>query len=281
MKILITGAGGQLGREFVRCPTKEDDQIIGLSERELDITDKKAVFDTISFYKPAIIINCAAYNLVDKAEEEFEIALATNAVGVRNLAAGSKKESSLLIHYSSDYIFDGRKEDFYLEDDTPNPINNYGRSKLAGERELVEETDNFLLFRTSWVFGEGIQNFLYKLAEWAKRDRRLKVVSDQISIPTYTEDIVKVTMLAIENGLRGVYHLTNSGYASRYEVARYFIERLGMDNLILPVSSDHFQTKATRPYFSVLSNRKVSTSLKINIPEWKDGIDKFVRRYYV
>ncbi|MEK7275559.1 MAG: dTDP-4-dehydrorhamnose reductase, partial [Candidatus Desantisbacteria bacterium] len=223
-----------------------------------------------------IILNCSAYNLVDKAENDLDAALRVNANGVKNLASVSEKHHALLVHYSTDYVFDGTKNDFYTEDDVPCPINNYGKSKLAGEKALLEETDNFLLFRTSWVFGQGKQNFLYKLAEWAKTSRVLKIVYDQLSIPTCTEDIVKITMLAIRNGLKGMYHLTNSGYASRYEVARYVVERLGMDNLILPVSSDYFSAAAKRPFFSALSNSKLSKELGISIPEWRGGIDRFV-----
>lgn len=274
MKFLITGANGQLAREFLR--TLANYQVQALTKNQLDISDIQAVLDVVSSYKPDIILNCSAYNLVDKAEDDMDNALRVNADGVKNLASVSKKYHALLVHYSTDYVFDGTKNDFYTEDDAPNPINNYGVSKLAGEKALLEETDNFLLFRTSWVFGAGKQNFLYKLAEWAKTNRILKIVCDQLSIPTCTEDIVRITMLSIKNGLKGRYHLTNSGYASRYEVARYMIEQLGMDNLILPVSSDYFPVAAKRPFFSALSNGKLSKELGINIPEWRDGIDRFI-----
>ena len=172
----------------------------------------------------------------------------------------------------------GVKEGFYIEDDMPNPINNYGRSKLLGEKLLAEETDGFLLFRVSWVFGAGRQNFLYKLLELAKKNSVLKIVADQVSVPTYTEDIVKVTMLAVENGARGLYHLTNSGYASRYEVARYYIDKLKLPNLALPVNSGFFGETARRPYFSAMSNRKLSNALSVEIPDWKNAVDRFVMR---
>jgi dTDP-4-dehydrorhamnose reductase len=274
MKFLITGANGQLAREFLLALANY--QVEALTKNQLDVSDIQAVSDVVSFYKPDIILNCSAYNLVDKAEDDMDSALQVNANGVKNLAFASKKYHALLVHYSTDYVFDGTKNDFYIEDDVPNPINNYGKSKLAGEEVLIEETDNFLLFRTSWVFGRGRQNFLFKLVNWAKTNRILKIVSDQLSIPTYTEDITKITMLAIKNGLKGTYHLTNSGYASRYEVARYVIEQLDMDNLILPVSSDYFPAAAKRPFFSALSNSKLSKKLGINIPEWRDRVDRFI-----
>ncbi len=280
MKILITGANGQLAREFQKALKNYDYTAMALDKESLDISDLNVVTEAFSRYNPDIILNCAAYNFVDKAEKDFDTAYKINAAGVRNLAVACKKNNALLVHYSTDYIFDGTKEDFYTEEDEPNPINNYGKSKLLGEKLLKEETDRFLLFRVSWVFGEGKQNFLYKLSESGKKNRVLKVVYDQISVPTFTKDIVILTMLAIDKGLRGVYHLTNSGYASRYEVARYFIERLGRGNLILPVNSDYFPSPAKRPYFSAMSNLKLSKNLDVNIPDWKMGIDRYIEEMF-
>ena len=276
MKILITGANGQLAREFQKLSGTDPYEITAFDREHLDIADPVAVAETFSRCTPDVLLNCAAYNFVDKAEECFDDAYRVNALGVKTLAAACRKNNILLVHYSSDYIFDGTKEDFYTEEDEPNPVNRYGKSKLDGEIFLREETDRFLLFRVSWVFGEGEQNFLHKLAEWAKKNRVLKIVCDQISIPTYTKDIVNLSMFAIQKGLSGMYHLTNSGYASRYEVARYFLERLEMDNLILPVGSDHFPTPAQRPYFSAMSNRKLSDALNVTIPDWQLGIDRYI-----
>jgi dTDP-4-dehydrorhamnose reductase len=277
MKFLITGAKGQLAREFLKVLKNDEYEIKALDREGLDVSDPHAVSEAVSYYRPDVVINCAAYNFVDKAEEDFETAFRVNALGPKNLASACKKYDSLLIHYSTDYIFDGTKEDFYTEQDEPNPINIYGKSKLEGEELLKGGMDNFLLFRVSWVFGEGKRNFLYKLKEWAEKQKVMKVVCDQISVPTYTEDIVRFTILAIKEGLRGVYHLTNRGYASRYEVARYFFERLGLNRLILPVSSDYFNTTAKRPYFSAMSNVKLSAGLRLNIPDWRDGVDRFIR----
>lgn len=278
MKFLITGAKGQLAREFLKVLKNDDYKIKSLDKKELDVSDSHAVSEAVSYHRPDVVINCAAYNFVDKAEEDSETAFRVNALGPKNLASACKKYDSLLIHYSTDYIFDGTKQEFYTEQDKPNPINIYGRSKLDGEELLKGEIDSFLLFRVSWVFGEGKQNFLYKLKEWAEKQKVMKVACDQISVPTYTEDIVKATILAIKEGLRGVYHLTNSGYASRYEVARYFFERLGSDRLILPVSSDYFKTPAKRPNFSAMSNIKLSKGLRLTIPDWRDGVDRFIKK---
>lgn len=280
MKILITGAKGQLAREFQQLLEIYSHEIVALDRSELDISNTIAVQNVMTAHAPDLVLNCAAYNLVDRAEEDYESASRVNAWGVKNLAVACKKIHACLVHFSSDYVFDGTKEDFYTEEDTTNPINNYGKTKLAGETFLKEVTDNFLLFRVSWVFGKGEQNFLHKLHEWAQQKRVLKVVCDQISVPTYTRDIAHLTMFSINKGLRGVYHLTNSGYATRYEVARFFLEKLGMDNLILPVRSDAFPSPARRPYFSALSNLKLSRALDVEIPDWKIAIEGHIESQF-
>lgn len=279
MKILITGANGQLAAEFQSyMEGKGNYKVTALNKEKLNISDLMAVSSALSTYKPSVVLNCAAYNHVDNAEEDYDAAFKVNATGVKNLAISCEKVNALLVHYSTDYVFDGRKEDFYTEIDTPSPINNYGKGKLAGERFLIEETDNFLLFRVSWVFGAGKQNFLYKLTDLTKKNNVIKVVSDQVSVPTYTEDIVKFTLAALDKGLRGIYHLTNNGYVSRYEVARYYFERLNIPKLILPVNSGFFKTAAKRPYFSAMTNSKLSTALGQEIPDWRDAVDRFIRR---
>lgn len=279
MKFFITGARGQLGQEFQKTLRKHDYKFVAFDREGLDITDLNAVIEKVSEHSPNVVINCASYNLVDKAEEDFDNARSVNASGVNNLAAACNDKNILLVHYSTDYIFDGTKEDFYIEEDEPNPINKYGESKLYGEQLLRQEADRFLLFRVSWVFGDGRRNFLSKILEWAKEKRILKIVSDQISVPTYTEDIVNVTLFALNKGLKGIYHLTNSGYASRYEVARFFVEQMGMENLVLPVTSDFFPSLAKRPFFSAMSNRKLSRELNIDIPDWRLGIERYIRQY--
>ncbi|MBF0329332.1 MAG: dTDP-4-dehydrorhamnose reductase [Nitrospirae bacterium] len=279
MKFLITGANGQLATEFRRTFEREGCEHLALTRAQLDLSDAKAVQDAVSQYNPDVALNCAAYNNVDAAEKDFDAAFEANAVAVKNLAAACVENNALIVHYGSDYVFDGLKGDLYSEEDIPNPISSYGKSKHAGELLLKEETDNFLMFRVSWLFGKGRQNFLYKLSEWAQKNRTLKIVCDQVSIPTYTEDIVNGTMLAIKKGLRGAYHLTNSGYASRYEVAHYFIERMGFDNILLPVDSGFFELPAKRPAFSPMSNAKLSRQLNTRFPHWQDGVDRYIKAF--
>jgi dTDP-4-dehydrorhamnose reductase len=280
MKILITGSNGQLGREFQRLLENYPYKVTAFGREMLDISNDGDVEIAIASHTPDIVLNCAAYNFVDRAEEDSESAFRVNVLGVRNLALSCRKNNSLLVHFSTDYVFDGKKEDFYTEEDEAKPVNKYGETKLSGENFLKEGNDNFLLFRVSWVFGEGHQNFLHKLLDWAKQKKVLKVVYDQISVPTFTRDIAHLTMFAISKGLRGSYHLTSSGYATRYEVARFFLERLGMDNLVLPVRSDSFPSPAKRPYFSAMSNTKLSQALDVHIPDWKISIESYVESVF-
>lgn len=281
MRFLITGYGGQLACEFARTLKEAGHEYTALDIAGLDISDESSVICALSRFTPEVVLNCAAYNLVDNAENDPDAALRTNCTGVGNLASACGRNNVLLVHYGTDYVFDGTKEGLYTEEDCPNPINNYGRSKLSGEKLVTENTDNFLIFRTSWVFGEGKQNFFYKLRQWAGKNMVLKVVCDQISVPTCTEDIARLTLLAVNKGLRGLYHLTNSGYASRYETARYFLEGLGMDTLVLPVTSDLFPTPAARPYFSAMSNTRLAGELCVEIPHWKNGMDRYIgKKFY-
>jgi dTDP-4-dehydrorhamnose reductase len=279
VKILITGAGGQLAQEFQRVLAGAGHDVLAPSEESLDISDDAVVRSVLKSHRPDIVLNCAAYNNVDKAEkEDYDTACRVNALGPKNLALACRENGALLVHYGTDYVFDGRKEGFYTEDDVTAPINRYGETKREGELFVMSEAQKYLLFRLSWVFGDGKQNFLYKLAEWARKNPVLKIVSDQVSVPTYTEDIVRITMLAVEKQLRGLYHLTNGGYASRYEVARYFLEKIGADNIVLPVTSDLFPSPAKRPYFSAMSSAKLSAALGGEIPIWKDAVDRYVQK---
>lgn len=277
--ILVTGANGQLGKEFQRLSSKRDLGFIALSKEKLDITNFRRVEGAIKEIRPNIIINCSAYNLVDKAEEEPSLAYTVNSDAVENLASLCKKFGIFLVHYSTDYVFDGKKQDFYTEEDLPNPINKYGESKLKGEEAIEKNVNEFLIFRVSWVIGRGKNNFLYKVFDWAKEKRLLKISCDEVSIPTYAEDIVNLTLLSLKKGVKGVYHLTNSGYCSRYELAKYFIKKIGLNNILIPVTSSEFNTLAKRPSFSVMLNDKISKELNISIPEWENGVDRFVRMF--
>lgn len=278
-KFLLTGANGQLGREFAQVFKSRGLDCIALGRESLDVTDSERVERLLKEIKPSVIINCSAYNLVDKAEEEPALAFKVNAEAVKNLARLSRKYGIFLVHYSTDYVFDGRKKEPYTEEDLPSPINQYGKSKLEGEEAIKSLAERFLIFRVSWVIGEGRRNFLYKLYNWAKEKNLLKISIDEVSTPTFTQDIVKVSLLALENDLEGLYHLTSSGYCSRFELAEYFLQKMRLEVELKPALAREFALPAKRPSFSALSNSKISTQLGIEISDWKKAVDNFLERF--
>ena len=278
MKYLITGKNGQLAHAFIRRFENESANFTAPEESRCDITNLNAVLDIVGSARPDVIINCAAYNLVDKAEQEQEKAFAVNATGPQHLAHAAKKFNAFLVHFGTDYVFDGLKQDgLYVEDDAVHPLNGYGKSKLAGEQFVRETIDSFLILRLSWVFGEGTQNFNHKLLEWSKQNEYLKIACDEFSVPTHTGAIVDITLKALERNLTGLYHLTNRGFCSRYEWAKFILRSLGIQKFIRPVSMDTFDLPARRPKFSAMTGDRLAGLLDIDIPTWEEGVATFLR----
>jgi len=276
---LITGGNGQLGSEFQKVLTKQRRKFLVFPKDKLDITDFKETEQIIKETKPDVLINCAAYTLVDEAEEDPASSDLVNGSAVANLAYLCKKFNIFLIHFSTDYVFDGKKKDFYTEADLPNPLNKYGRSKLEGEESVIKTLRHFLIFRVSWVIGQGERNFLYKLSRWSKEKHVLEVSYDEISTPTYTQDIAEAALLSLKRRLKGLYHLANSGYCSRYELAKYFLKKMALDNILIPVPAAKFNTPAKRPFFSAMSNAKLSKELGISISCWETAVGRFIKRF--
>ncbi len=277
-KFLITGSNGQLAKEFQHTFTEQNVQYTAFTRSQLDITDFALVEQTIKNEKPDVVLNCAAYNLVDVAEDQPEIAHKINVEAVGNLARVCQANGIFFVHYSTDYVFDGQKNAPYTEEDEPNPINVYAQSKYQGEQAVEQVAKDSLTFRVSWVFGEGQQNFFYKVEQWLQQKDRLQIVDDNKSVVTYAKDIVDITLLALEKGLRGLYHLTNSGACSRYESVKYYVMKKGIDKPVDPISSSHFVEKAKRAPYTLLSNQKISKELNITIPHWQDAVDRFIER---
>ena len=276
MKYLITGKGGQLARAFVGRMEERSADFLALGQADLDITDPRKIDEVCAEAGPDVIINCAAYNLVDRAEADPAEAFAVNATGPKLLARAARRQNAFLVHFGSDYVFDGGKNTPYTEADAPNPLNRYGESKLGGEAFIAEETDRFLILRLSWVFGEGEQNFIYKLMEWAKKGGPLRIADDEISAPTYTYTIADTVMKALGKGLSGLYHLAGSGYCSRFEWARFVTRTLELEKEITPVPMSAFRLPAKRPGFSAMSNASVSKALGISIPAWEEDVARFL-----
>ncbi len=278
MKFLITGAEGQLARELVSVFEKRCFNFVALSKSQLDITKLDDVLNAFSFYKPSIVINCAAYNYVDQAERDYIKAYEVNALGVRNIAFCCTKIKAFLIHYSTDYVFDGKKQNsLYTEEDAPNPINEYGKSKLAGEQFVLAETQEFLLLRVSWVFGKGQNNFVYKFLNWSRGKEFIKVSCDEFSIPTWTNDIVNLTLDALNKDLKGIFHLTSSGFCSRFEWANKIKEFMDLDVFVRPAYSTEFELLAKRPQFSAMNNEKICNALGISVRHWSEALFQFLK----
>jgi len=276
-KFLIAGSSGQLARAFIDYFEHNGFSYEAPDESVFDITDPDRARAVIQGNSPDYLINCAAYNQVDRAEDDPQKALTINAEAPGLLADVCQENGVFLVHYSSDYVFDGKKGAPYAEDDTPNPLNVYGTSKLKGEQAVQDKMTDYLIFRLSWVIGQGTQNFLYKLAGWAKNNPVLKISEDEISVPTFTPDIVWLTLLSLEDGLTGLYHLVSSGYASRYELSEYYMQLMGLNNTLERVSIKSFDTKAERPLFSAMSNARLAKDLDVEIPSWKESMTRFLK----
>jgi dTDP-4-dehydrorhamnose reductase len=277
MKFLIAGSQGQLARAFQSRFERDGVDFAAPTERDLDVADERVVGEAIRSLRPSVVLNCAAYNDVDGAERDPGAASRVNETAVRHLARASREAGAFLVHYGTDYVFDGTKEGFYTEDDVPNPLSAYGRTKWMGERALSDEAPEHLLLRVSWVYGRGSQNFLSKLDQWSRGRTVVRAVTDQLSAPTCVTDIVEFTLRALRVGLRGLYHLTNGGYASRYEVARFYLRLVGRPVLVLPSLTADFPGPARRPFFSVMDNGRLSRALGVEIPAWENAMERFVR----
>ena len=278
-KILISGSQGQLAKEFIAAFKTKGTPCAAPEENIFDITSEKSVRMVIERERPSVLINCAAYNQVDLAEENEEIALKVNTEAVRIMAKVCKENNVFFVHFSSDYVFDGEKGSLYIEEDRPHPLNTYGESKWKGEEAVKKEAPDHLILRLSWVFGLGQMNFLYKLSEWAASKTQLKITDDEISVPTYTEDVVKITLAALEKNLKGLYHAPNSGFCSRYDWAKYYFAKLGKNMELIPASMAEFKTKARRPHNAAMSNKKIAQALGMNIPTWQSAVDRYIQKY--
>ena len=269
MRAFIFGSKGQLGRAFAKRFEKEGWEYLGADSDELDVTNPMHVAEVLSIYRPGLIINCSAYNQVDLAEKDRKTAMDVNAYALRSIAMEAKKFETTLVHFSTDYVFDGTKKAPYTEQDKTNPLNVYGESKLAGEKYALEPM-GASVFRLSWLYGDGKQNFIYKVRQWAEKEGPLKIADDEISVPTYTEDVVDAVMAAMQRGLSGLWHLPNSGVCSRYEWAKEILRLAGIKKEIIPAKMADFNTAAKRPGYSAMSNAALCCELGIKIPDWRD-----------
>jgi dTDP-4-dehydrorhamnose reductase len=285
MKYLISGAGGQLGREWVRYlnESAEADEYIALDRSRFDITDRNTVKNVLRNEHPDILINCAAFTNVDGAEKERKKADLVNHIAVRNLAEECAAAGVKMVHYSTDYVFPGKREDEqtypdgYPEDAQTNPVNVYGKSKLAGEQALKQYGGNYLLIRVSWLCGSDGKNFLKTMLKLGKERDELSVVDDQTGSPTFTFDVVAKTRWLLSNNRSGTYHISSEGKITWADFAEEIFDQAGLKVAVNRVTSREFKTVAKRPAFSLLSNRKINDEGEISLP-WKSGLKKLLYR---
>lgn len=275
MKILITGANGMLAKAVIK--KFENEELILTDVEELDITDLMKVQEFVKKTKPDLVINCAAYTAVDRAEEQKELAYKINAIGPKNLAIASKENDAVLVHISTDYVFGGDKpqtED-YSEDDEKNPQAVYGITKLEGEKYIENNCSKYYIFRTAWLYGEG-NNFVRTMIELSKTHDEVSVVDDQHGSPTYAVDLASIINQAIEKQIPyGVYNATNLGYTTWYDFTREIYRLKNIKCLVKPVSTEEFPRPAKRPHNSQMSKEKLLRN-GIIIPEYKDALKRYL-----
>jgi len=278
MNILITGANGQLGREIAAQCQSRGIPYTAADSKTLDITREKEVRGMVRSRSPDVIINCAAYNAVDQAESEWEKAFLVNGAGVKNLALAANEYGCRLVHYSTDYVFDGKKTRPYTIADQPHPLSRYGESKLLGEMNVRDLCEQYFLVRVSWVFGKGsTPNFPAKVLEWSRGKQELSFVDDQVSSPTCTVDLAKATLDLVGTGSFGMYHITNTGSCSRYAWARFILDQIQWQGTLSRAKSADFNTPAERPAYSVLDNFGTREVLGYHLPAWEDATLRYLR----
>lgn len=283
MEYLVTGAGGQLGREWTKFLSGTDCSFTAYHSGNLDITDQATVEETLQKEKPDVVINCAAYTKVDQAENEQKKAFLVNEAGIKNLVEGCKKINAKLVHYSTDYVFSGDPDDRevyprgYTEDAEPDPVNAYGESKRAGEIVLQNSGISWLLIRVSWLCGAEGKNFVKTMIRLADEKKSLNVVNDQLGAPSFTFDVVEKTDRLLQMNKEGIYHISSSGEITWADFAKEIFKQTGQQAVVNEVPSSEFVTEAQRPGYSLLSNRKIETFGGGQI-DWKAGLQTLIRQ---
>ena len=276
MKILLTGSDDQLGYDFRQLFDRLGIKYIATDYKELDITDSRALekyfVENNDFTH---IINCAAYNDVDKAETDERVFLLNEETPLK-LSECARKIDAVFITYSTDFVFDGKKGENYIEKDTPTPISKYGLSKANGERKVLSNYEKSFVIRTSWVFGIANSNFNTQVINWSKTGYELNIVDDQISAPTYSKDLAEFSWKLIQTGKFGLYHISNSGTASKFDQAKYVLDKIGWKGRLERAKTKDFNLTAARPEYSKLDSTKIEKLLGEKIPSWQSGIDRFL-----
>ena len=275
--ILITGANGQLGYDFQRLFDSLKAKYIATDVADFDITNEKSIDDFfLKHNNISLIINCAAYNDVDKAETDSDLCMLLNSRAPLNLAKKAKEIGATFVTYSTDFVFDGDIRDPYTEEDMPNPPSVYAKSKRMGEEAVLAEYDKSFVIRTSWVFGIANNNFNKQVINWSKTRDELNIVDDQVSVPTYSKDLAYFSWKLIETKKYGLYHMSNSGICSKYDQAKYVLDNIGWTGKLGTSKTEDFNLPDKRSKFSKLDSTKLENIVGEKIPSWQDAIDRFL-----
>jgi len=285
-RILVIGAKGMLGRDLVPelLSSFPDDEVLGWDIDEIDIRRDQETIAKIERVRPAIAINLAGYTDVDGCESNEQEAFAVNADGMRHIAMGLRRCGARGVYLSTDYVFDGKKGEPYREDDPPNPLNIYGRSKWKGEQYTLELAGDGLVIRTQWLYGRYGKNFVTAILRQAKEksvrldsEKALSIVNDQIGSPTYTVDLAGVISLLVRKKVGGIFHVTNSDICSWYDFGQTILRLSGAEDVeVLPISSGELNRKAARPTYSVLSTEKFKQEIGIKLRPWSEALKDFL-----
>lgn len=276
MKILVTGKTGQLGYDLYKL-LKDKEDVVAAGREEFDVTDIDSTHKFIKEYLPDIIIHCAAYTKVDDCEKNIDLAYNVNALGAGNIASICSDINAKMVYISTDYVFDGSKNIPYTEFDTPNPLNAYGRSKLAGENLVKEILDKHYIVRTSWLYGINGNNFVKTMLRLSKDRNMLKVVNDQHGTPTFTRDLAEGLYFLIKTDAYGTYHITNSGETTWFEFAKKIFEIANININVEPITTEEYNAPALRPKYSVLSNYVLKLRFNYELRNWKEGLKSYLK----
>lgn len=275
-RVLITGANGMLGMAVTAVFSRHVD-VVSLGRKELDICDEKEVRSVFEDEHPDVVVNCAAYTDVDGAEKNFEEAYRVNALGAGNIARAAKLINAKFVHISTDYVFDGSGSKPYREDYGRAPINAYGKTKAKGEEIIEEEGGEFLIVRTSWLFGPYGKNFVKTILGLSERMKELRIVDDQRGSPTYTHHLADGIFRLCSRGANGIFHFSNTGECTWFEFAEEIISLAGKNTKLVPVSTKEFPREAQRPSYSVLDTTKYQSTTGHRPPHWKDGLRDYLQ----
>jgi len=277
MRILVTGGAGMLGTDLLKRLT-HGHEAKGIDLDDMDILDETGIRELIAVNKPDWVIHCAAFTNVDGCEKEPENAFSVNADGARNVAKACRSAGARMLYVSTDYVYDGSKNEPYVETDQPRPLNTYGKSKLKGEYEVLEFAPDTLIVRTSWLYGENGPNFVKAILGQVGKKDELEVVADQVGSPTYTPDLADALARLVERGAEGIYHISNSGSCSWFEYAKKVLELAGAADMeVRPITTSELGRPALRPAYSVLSNEKYNTLTGHVLRMWDDALSEYLK----